>query len=56
VKPGLWLQRITTREPSRDQLEIAVLALSRALAREEGKSSQDGVKLFRDFDGAVAVP
>ncbi|MBI5545067.1 MAG: DUF1385 domain-containing protein [Deltaproteobacteria bacterium] len=56
VAPGLWLQRITTREPSKEQLEIAVLALSRALAREEGKTAEDGVKLFRDFDGAVAVP
>ncbi len=56
VAPGLWLQRITTREPTADQLEIAVLALSRALAREEGKSGSDGVKLFRDLQGAVAVP
>jgi uncharacterized protein YqhQ len=56
VTPGLWLQRITTREPSKDQLEIAVLALTRALAREEGKSAEDGVKLFHDFDGAIAVP
>jgi uncharacterized protein YqhQ len=56
VAPGLWLQRITTREPSRDQLEIAVLALSRALAREQGRAADDGVKIFRDFDGAVAVP
>ena len=37
VSPGLWLQRITTREPSDDQLEIALLALERALAREEGR-------------------
>ncbi len=56
VSPGLWLQRITTREPSMDQLEIAVLALTRALAREEGKTAEDGVKLFRDFEGAIAVP
>jgi uncharacterized protein YqhQ len=56
VAPGLWLQRVTTREPSRDQLEIAVLALRRALSREQGSPASDGVKLFRDFDGAVAVP
>jgi len=56
VAPGLWLQRITTKEPSRDQLEIAVLALCRALAREKGAAASDGVKLFRDFDGAIAVP
>jgi len=56
VAPGLWLQRITTQEPSNDQLEIAVLALSRAVAREEGRAASDGVKLFRDFQGGIAVP
>jgi uncharacterized protein YqhQ len=37
--PGLWLQKVTTREPSDDQLEIAVCALQEALALEnpEGK-------------------
>ncbi len=29
--PGLWLQKLTTREPSDDQLEIALTALSRAI-------------------------
>ncbi len=27
IKPGLWLQKITTKEPDRDQLEVASLAL-----------------------------
>lgn len=31
LAPGLWLQRITTKEPSDDQLEVALLALKRAL-------------------------
>ena len=31
LAPGLWLQRLTTREPDRDELEIAVQALSAAL-------------------------
>lgn len=56
VAPGMQLQKITTREPSKEQLEIAVLALSRSLAREEGRTAEDGVKLFRDFEGAIAVP
>lgn len=59
VAPGMQLQKITTREPSKDQLEIAVLALSRSLAREEGRANGDDeveVKLFRDFEGAIAVP
>lgn len=29
--PGLWLQRITTREPDREQLEVAIAALKAAL-------------------------
>jgi uncharacterized protein YqhQ len=32
--PGLWLQRLTTREPSDDQIEVAIRALSEALAME----------------------
>jgi uncharacterized protein YqhQ len=54
--PGLWLQRITTREPTREQLEIAVLAMRRCIAYEEGRLEERGVTLYRDFDGAIAVP
>ncbi len=54
--PGLWLQRITTKEPTRDQLEIAVLAMKRCIAYEEGRLVERGVTLYRDYDGAVAVP
>ena len=32
--PGLWMQRITTREPSEDQLEIAITSLKYALRDE----------------------
>lgn len=35
VAPGLWLQRITTKEPDLDQLEVAVVALKCALRMEE---------------------
>ncbi|MFB3882176.1 MAG: DUF1385 domain-containing protein [Armatimonadota bacterium] len=31
VAPGMWLQRITTREPSEDQVEVAIKALEGAL-------------------------
>jgi uncharacterized protein YqhQ len=33
--PGLWLQKMTTREPSDDQLEVALVALKRTLDKEE---------------------
>ena len=46
AKPGLALQKVTTREPSLDQLEVAVTALARALAREEGKAATDGVHIL----------
>lgn len=35
VAPGLWLQRITTKEPDLGQLEVAVVALKCALRMEE---------------------
>ena len=56
VSPGLWLQRITTVEPTDDQLEIALLALDRALAREEGRPrAADGVQVYPDFAVAAAA-
>ncbi len=37
IQPGLWLQRITTREPSIDQMEVAIVALETALGVTESK-------------------
>ena len=34
VTPGLWMQRLTTREPSDDQLHVAIEALRVALGGE----------------------
>ncbi|HEY6012254.1 MAG TPA: DUF1385 domain-containing protein, partial [Nitrospirota bacterium] len=34
MQPGLWLQRLTTREPSDDQIEVAIRSLTEALAME----------------------
>jgi uncharacterized protein YqhQ len=34
ILPGLWLQHLTTREPSDDQIEVAIRALNEALAME----------------------
>ncbi len=39
LAPGLWLQRLTTREPTLDQLEVSIRALREVLAREEGRSA-----------------
>ena len=35
LAPGLWLQRLTTREPTLDQLEVSIRALNDVLEREE---------------------
>jgi len=48
VAPGLWLQRITTQEPTDDQLEVAVHALESSLALEPVVGS-------RRTAGAVSV-
>ena len=37
TRPGLWLQRITTQPPSNSQTEVAIHALSRAMALEEAR-------------------
>lgn len=54
--PGMWLQNITTQEPEASQLEIALLALGRALAREEGRAgASDGVNVYSDYAIAIAA-
>jgi uncharacterized protein YqhQ len=37
IAPGLWLQRITTKEPSIEQLEVAIAALEASLGVTESK-------------------
>lgn len=39
-QPGLWLQRITTREPNDAQLEIAVKALETAMELEKSRGGE----------------
>jgi len=34
ILPGLWLQKLTTREPDKSQLEVAIVALKAALGME----------------------
>src|SRR4051794_32883012 len=41
LAPGLWLQRLTTREPSLDQLEVSIKALEEVLEREGRLSPAD---------------
>jgi len=56
TRPGLWMQNITTRQPTDAQLEIAVLALSRSLAREEGRGvAPDGLSVYASYQAASGL-
>jgi uncharacterized protein YqhQ len=41
LAPGLWLQRLTTREPTLDQLEVSIRALEDVLEKEGRLSPAD---------------
>ncbi len=45
VKPGLWLQYLTTREPHADQIEVAIQALEAAKPEEETEPAADTEKM-----------
>ncbi len=36
-QPGLWLQRLTTRAPDDDQIEVAICAMETAIAADGGR-------------------
>jgi uncharacterized protein YqhQ len=40
TKPGLWLQRITTKPPSDDQVECAISALNEAMELEKARGGE----------------
>ena len=46
MKPGLWLQYMTTREPSDDQIEVAIRALE--AVRPEEEMREEGEDLARE--------
>jgi uncharacterized protein YqhQ len=35
MAPGLWFQKLTTKEPSEDMIEVAVKALQQVKAEKE---------------------
>jgi uncharacterized protein YqhQ len=58
MRPGLALQRLTTREPSLDQLEIAIISLRAAMTAEqlsevESRTARKPVLLTPAFRGAL---
>src|SRR5437773_2479659 len=46
LAPGLWLQRLTTREPSLDQLEVSIRALREVLALEKPEAEAERVEIM----------
>lgn len=45
VKPGLWLQYLTTREPHADQIEVAIQALEAAKPEEKAEPAADAPEM-----------
>lgn len=41
LAPGLWLQRLTTREPTLDQVEVSICALQEVVRREGAESAEE---------------
>ena len=46
LAPGLWLQRLTTREPSLDQLEVSIRALREVLQLESARTEESRVEVM----------
>jgi uncharacterized protein YqhQ len=46
LSPGLWLQRLTTREPSLDQLEVSIRALKEVLQLEDRAPTEQRVEVM----------
>jgi uncharacterized protein YqhQ len=45
IQPGLWLQRITTKEPSLDQVEVAMQAAKACLAYEDSEEESPSLAM-----------
>jgi uncharacterized protein YqhQ len=41
MAPGLWLQKITTRPPDRDQIEVAIRSFREVLRAEQDVATAD---------------
>lgn len=58
ITPGMLMQRLTTREPTDDQMEIALAALKKTLWREQniqGSDCLDQIEVYRNFEELSAA-
>jgi uncharacterized protein YqhQ len=46
LAPGLWLQRMTTRQPTLDQIEVSIRALEDVLERERAAGVEEKVEVM----------
>src|SRR5882724_5829605 len=46
LAPGMWLQRLTTRQPTLDQIEVSIRALREVLHLEETRSAESRVEVM----------
>ena len=46
LAPGMWLQRLTTREPSLDQIEVSIRALQKVLRLETNDPNERKVEVM----------
>jgi uncharacterized protein YqhQ len=49
VSPGFLMQRLTTREPTDEMLEVSLTSLKAALKRHEADDNAESVVVYRDF-------
>ena len=49
VSPGFLMQRLTTREPTDEMLEVSLTSLRAALNRHEAGEPGDSFVVYRDF-------
>ena len=50
VTPGFVMQRLTTRQPTDDMLEVALASLKAAMRRHDvGEELDDPIEIYRDF-------
>ena len=51
LAPGLWLQRLTTREPDRDQLEVSLASFKRVYELEAARAAEpESARAARQID------
>src|SRR6266511_4227634 len=58
MAPGLWLQKITTKPPDADQIEVAITSFQEVLRREAEAAVPARAKIWvrtRAFDGFVTL-